>query len=100
MPSQLRVFRIARGQARRFADEWRATVLPLREQLGFRVTAAFVAEADDLFVWLLEHDGDFEAADAAYYESAERAALDPDPRRLIEEVVLAAFVEAEPFRRA
>ena len=94
MAVQLRVFRITRGQARRFADEWRATVLPLREAFGFRITASFVADADDLFIWLLEHQGDFEAADAAYYESDERAALEPDPGRLIEEVLVASFVEA------
>jgi hypothetical protein len=59
------------------------------------VTAAFVAEADDLFVWLLEHDDDFEVADDAYYASAERASLEPDPQRLIEDVRLATFrVEA------
>jgi hypothetical protein len=69
-------------------------MLPLRREFGFRVTAAFVAEKDDLFVWLLEHDGDFEAADAAYYASAERASLEPDPRRLIEHVLLATFVDA------
>jgi hypothetical protein len=36
---------------------------------------------------MLRHDSreSFEAADTAYYRSPERAALDPDPARLIEE---------------
>ena len=35
---------------------------------------------------VLAHEGDdgFAAADARYYASEERAALDPDPRRLLE----------------
>jgi hypothetical protein len=33
-------------------------------------------------VWIIGHD-DFEAADKTYYDSPERAAMDPDPRRLI-----------------
>ena len=44
------------------------------------VPAAWVVEGGDRFVWLLEYDGDdFEAANAAYYDSSERQALDPDP---------------------
>jgi hypothetical protein len=33
-------------------------------------------------VWIIVHD-DFAGADKAYYDSPERAAMDPDPRRLI-----------------
>jgi hypothetical protein len=38
-------------------------------------------------IWLLEHDDRelVEAADAAYYASPERQALQPDPARLVEE---------------
>ena len=44
-------------------------------------------EDSDEFVWLLMHDTQesFEEADAAYYASAERQHLQPDPARLIDE---------------
>ena len=93
MRRQLRVYRIAPGEARRFADEWSRSVRPLREAFGFRVPAAWVSDEDDLFTWLLEHDGDFESADDAYYQSPERSAFDVDPRRLIAEVLVTTFVE-------
>ena len=40
---------------------------------------------DERFVWLIGHD-DLEQANAEYYASAERAALDPDPARHLAEV--------------
>ena len=65
-----------------WVSEWREHVYPLRVRLGFAVPAAWVVEGGDRFVWLLEYDGDdFEAANAAYYDSSERQALDPDPAR-------------------
>ncbi|HEY4413807.1 MAG TPA: hypothetical protein VGN06_12475, partial [Gaiellaceae bacterium] len=64
--------------------EFRARVRALRESLGFTVLGPWVGE-DDRFVWLIGHD-DLEAADAAYYASPERTALDPDPARLLAEV--------------
>jgi hypothetical protein len=96
MRVQLRVFQIERGRVRQFANEWEASVLPLRRAFGFRIRAAYVSEERDLFTWLLEHDGDFEAADAEYYASAKRAALEPDPGRLVESVVLTTFVDPVP----
>jgi hypothetical protein len=85
--SQLRVYRIQPGMLGQFVAEWASTVRPLREQRGFRVEAAWTIEADDRFVWILSYDGPdgFEAANEAYYASPERAALDPNPARLIEE---------------
>jgi hypothetical protein len=86
MQAQLRHYRIQPGQGEQFAAEWRDQVAPLRERFGFRVSG-WLVEASDDFVWMLEHDdrGAFDAADAAYYASAERQALDPDPARLIAE---------------
>lgn len=62
--------------------EWRRHIYPLRLKLGFSIPAAWVVEGEDRFVWLLEYAGeDFEAADAAYYASPERRAVEPDPAR-------------------
>jgi hypothetical protein len=79
MQWQLRMYRAKDGALDAFVDEWREHLLPLRLARGFEVLGPWVTE-DAQFVWILGHD-DLEAADAAYYASAERAAVDPDPAR-------------------
>jgi NIPSNAP len=80
---QLRLYRVEPGRIDDWLREWRDQVRPLREAKGFHVLGPWVGE-DDRFVWLIGHD-DFAAADAAYYESPERAQMDPDPARLLVE---------------
>jgi len=86
MSVQLRRYRIAPGKKAQFAAEWRRGVVPLRQQYGFEVQG-WAVDGTDEFIWVLTHDdrATFEAADAEYYRSTERAALNPDPARLIEE---------------
>jgi hypothetical protein len=79
---ELRVYTVRPGAMEDWVTEWREYVYPLRRKLGFAIPAAWVVEGEDRFVWLLEYDGDdYEAANAAYYDSPERQALDPDPTR-------------------
>jgi hypothetical protein len=88
MATQLRDYRIRAGELDRFVEEWRNGVAPLRRTAGFEIAGAWTIPEEDRFVWLLAHPADwhrFAKADAAYYASPERAALDPDPARLIEE---------------
>ena len=85
MTTQIRVFQIESGSVDAFVAEWRERVAPLRRRFGFEIVSAWASTDDDTFVWLLSHDGDFEQADRAYYASPERAALDPDPARLIQD---------------
>ncbi len=82
---QLRVHRIARGAMEQFVREWNQHVRPLRLAFGFSIVGPWVGDDGETFVWILAHDGDFEAADEAYYASPERRALDPDPARHIAE---------------
>jgi hypothetical protein len=87
MVTELRDFRIAEGSLDRWVEEWRAGVAPLRRALGFSIDGAWTVVDGSRFVWLLSHPGDweaFEAADRAYYDSPQRASLDPNPARLIE----------------
>ena len=86
MSVQLRRYRIAAGKAAQFAQEWRSGVVPLRRRYGFEVEG-WLIDGTDEFIWMLRHTdrAAFEAADAAYYRSSERAALAPDPARLIDE---------------
>lgn len=62
-------------------DEWHEHVRRLRLAHGFTIAGPWVGDDGETFVWILGHDDDFEAADAAYYDSAERRALEPDPAR-------------------
>ncbi|MBA2384544.1 MAG: hypothetical protein H0V68_07780 [Actinobacteria bacterium] len=61
--------------------------MPLRRAVGFHVFGAWVSEETDTFTWLLGYDGpgDFQVANAAYYASPERKAVDPNPGRHIAE---------------
>jgi hypothetical protein len=88
MATQLRDYRIRTGDLDAFVSEWTAHLAPLRRALGFAIPAAWTVPAEDRFIWLLEHPGGwdaFEVADAAYFASPKRAAIDPDPARLMEE---------------
>jgi hypothetical protein len=80
---QLRRYRVADGRLRDWLEEWAGRVRPLREAHGFKVLGAWAVEETDEFVWVIAYDGPgmFEEADAAYYASPERVALDPDPAR-------------------
>jgi hypothetical protein len=86
MTAQLRRYRIKAGRGEQFAQEWRDLIAPLRETYGFRVSG-WLVEGGVEFVWLLEHENQvsFDAADAAYYASAQRQALQPDPARLVDD---------------
>ena len=80
MTHQLRVYRVKPGAMDAWVREWTEKIRPLREQAGFTVLGPWVIPVEDTFVWILGHE-DFEAADDAYYASAERAAVEPDPTR-------------------
>ena len=81
MTSQLRLFTIIRGKIDDVVKAWIEGVYPLRLKHGFTIEAAWVARERNQFIWILSHHGpeDWETKDAAYYASAERAALNPDP---------------------
>jgi hypothetical protein len=98
MAIQLRDYRIRSGALDQWVDEWRAHIAPLRRANGFAIPAAWTVRGEDRFVWLLEHRDGWDAfteADAAYYGSPERAAIDPDPARLIEEQRSVRLTEVE-----
>lgn len=85
MQTQVRVYQLQPGQLDTFVREWRERIVPLRRRFGFEVLSAWASVEDDTFVWVLAHEGSFAEADRAYYLSPERAALDPDPARLLVE---------------
>ena len=86
MRFQLRLYRVNSGAMEAWLEEWHEHVRPLRLAHGFSILGPWVGDDGTTFVWMLGHDGDFEAADAAYYGSDERRALDPDPARHLGDV--------------
>ena len=87
MATQLRDYHIAAGSLNQFVDVWLTKIVPIRRELGFTIERAWTVESESRFVWVISYPGDwdaFEAADRAYYASPARAAMDPDPARLIE----------------
>jgi hypothetical protein len=86
---QLRRYRIEPG---RMADliAWFPTVVPVREQFGFRVAFAYADHALDTFTWAVSHEGDeaeFLAAVERYDASPEKAkAFETFPRCVAEQV--------------
>jgi hypothetical protein len=85
MHFQLREYTIEAGLLDDFVREWSELVLPLRVSLGFSVVGPWIEREASRFVWIVGYDGDIGAANDAYYASRERAAMDPDPARLVVE---------------
>ena len=85
MEFQLRLYRVEPGRLDEFVDEWRRLILPLRRRLGFSIVGPWVNREESRFVWLVGYDGNIGEANERYYSSEERAAMDPDPARLIAE---------------
>jgi hypothetical protein len=93
---QLRDYTVREGALDEFVREWRERIVPIRERFGFVVAGAWVVEGESRFVWVVGYDGPegFEARDREYYDSPERAALDPSPARHIAEMRLAMMTAA------
>ena len=85
---QLRRYVVNLGELDAFVDEWVREVVPLRERFGFRVEGAWIVRDEHRFIWLLSYEGEdgFEAASERYFRSPARAALQPDPSRLLDEI--------------
>jgi hypothetical protein len=83
--TQLRQYTIKAGQLDTFAALWSKQVRPLRTKMGFVVEGAWTVASEERFVWIVSHAGaeGWEAANAAYYGSPERKAMDPDPASFI-----------------
>jgi ketosteroid isomerase-like protein len=88
MQWQLNTYRAGDGSLGEFAREWQERVLPLRRAKGFEVLGPWTTS--ERFLWLAGHD-DLPAAEEEYCASPERAALHPDPARLIEDAESVRF---------
>jgi hypothetical protein len=72
---QLRIYQVKKGRMDEWVEMWRSQVLPLRRRYGFTVTGPWVVHDESRFVWIVGHDN-FSEANAAFYGSPERSALE------------------------
>ena len=84
MATQIRLYTINRGCLLQFVKEWAEKVLPLRTEQGFTIHSASMNHETNQFIWIIScEDEGWEEKEKAYYESANRTEMDPDPARLI-----------------
>lgn len=83
---QLRIYTIKSGEMQDWISEWKSVIAPLRRRHGFELVDAWTCDEPARFIWILRYDGErsWEEADADYYNSPDRKAIDPDPARHIE----------------
>jgi NIPSNAP protein len=81
--AQLREYTVKPGEMDEWIAEWRAHIVPLRTKAGFKVLGAWTVDGTDQFVWVIAYDGpkSWQEAEADYYGSPERKAVQPDPAR-------------------
>jgi NIPSNAP len=79
---ELRIYTTRQGELAAWISEWKSLIVPLRKKFGFDVVGAWTVD-EERFVWILRYEGpkSWEDAEAEYYASPERKALDPDPAR-------------------
>jgi hypothetical protein len=85
MEYELRSYRVKPGQMKPFLEVF-DKVVEARRAHGFTVEGVWYSEADDVFTWVVSHEGPFDAAVERYYESEERKAIEPSPASFLDEV--------------
>jgi hypothetical protein len=83
MTWQIREYTVKPGEMDEWVDEWTSRIVPLRRRHGFEILGAWRVEGTDKFIWIISYDGpkSWQDANADYYHSTERKAIDPDPAR-------------------
>ncbi|NNF09167.1 MAG: NIPSNAP family containing protein [Acidimicrobiia bacterium] len=81
MAQQLRLYQLDPNRLDEFITVWREQIVPARKAAGFTVEGAWVSRHEAGFAWIVGYAGrgSFEKADTRYYNSPERAAIDPNP---------------------
>jgi hypothetical protein len=74
---QLRIYQVKEGRMDDWVVKWRSDVLPVRRRYDFSVIGPWVIRDENRFVWIVGHDN-FAEANAAFYASSERSALESE----------------------
>jgi hypothetical protein len=83
--NQLRIYQVKKGRMDDWVGIWRSEVLPLRRRFGFSVIGPWIVRDENRFVWIVGHDN-FSEANAAFYSSPERAAIEPQIPKYLDKV--------------
>lgn len=83
--SQLRIYTMKPGAMEPFVALFRDHLVAARAAYGFTVDGTWTSGDGEQFIWIASHDDaeSFAAADKAYYDSPERAALPTSPAEYI-----------------
>ena len=81
MICQLRTYQVRSGAMEEFVALFRDHLVPLREAYGYQVLGAWNDPEQGTFVWVVGHEAPdgWDAAEQAYYDAPERAALPANP---------------------
>ena len=85
MKTQIRIYTIKDGELNTFLEEWNIKIKPLRINIGFKVTHAWIEKAKNKFVWMLtlENEDDWDKLESKYQYSEERKSMFPNTARNI-----------------
>lgn len=84
---QLRMYQFSSGRLEEFLEIF-PEVVRARRAVGFNVVGAWTVPEEDRFVWIISTDapGGIEELSKAYYASAQRRAIEPEPAKLIDTI--------------
>jgi len=82
---QLRMYQVTSGRMDEFLSIF-PQVVEARRAVGFDVIGAWTVPEENRFVWIISTDapGGIEERSKAYYASAQRRAIEPEPARLFD----------------
>ncbi len=85
MEYELRMYEVKDGQMDTFLEIFPA-VVEARRAVGFEVVGAWMVPKDNQFIWIVSAEGGIEATVEAYYASAQRRAIEPEPAKLLDTI--------------
>lgn len=83
--AQLRIYSIRPDRLDEWIDKFHRLVVPLRQELGFKVESSWVDREHSQHIWIISYSGDtsFDEANVAYWASQKRDKLGVDPSQFL-----------------
>ena len=83
---QVRMYVIKEGKLDAFVRLFDEQIVPLRRRFGFTVVGAWTVPEENRFIWVAGYEGSdpIQDADARYYASPDRLAIEPSPTSLMD----------------
>ena len=98
MEYQLRTYELREGAMDEFLALWRDHVVPARRACGFEVVGAWVDRETGTFTWVAAHPAPagIDAAERAYLDSPQKAALPRRPGELFRSSSVRVVTAVDP----